>query len=145
MRNQEAERYSRMAALAAGLLVLVVAGVYLQRAYRVMRLRRALPSTVPSEVQQQSDNFSYSDVEQGRTIFTVRASHATQFKDQNRALLQDVWITVYGREGTATTIFTPANAVTNPRPAAFAVRGKSRSTCRVLPNPEANPPASPCR
>ncbi|MGA2720687.1 MAG: LPS export ABC transporter periplasmic protein LptC, partial [Candidatus Acidiferrales bacterium] len=99
MRNQEAERYSRMAALAAGLLVLVVAGVYLQRAYRVMRLRRALPSTVPSEVQQQSDNFSYSDVEQGRTIFTVRASHATQFKDQNRALLQDVWITVYGREG----------------------------------------------
>ena len=88
-----------MAALAAGLLVLVVAGVYLQRAYRVMRLRRALPSTVPSEVQQQSDNFSYSDVEQGRTIFTVRASHATQFKDQNRALLQDVWITVYGREG----------------------------------------------
>ena len=99
MRNQEAERYSRMAALAAGLLVLIVAGVYLQRAYRVMRLRRALPSTVPSEVQQQSDNFSYSDVEQGRTIFTVRASHATQFKDQNRAILQDVWITVYGREG----------------------------------------------
>jgi lipopolysaccharide export system protein LptA len=99
LRNQEAERYARMAAMAAGLIVLIVAGVYLQRSFRAMRVRRASPSTVPSEVQQQSDHFSYSDVEQGRTIFTVRASHATQFKEQNRALLQDVWITVYGREG----------------------------------------------
>src|SRR5450432_3029869 len=88
-----------MAAMAAGLIVLIVAGVYLQRSFRAMRVRRASPSTVPSEVQQQSDHFSYSDVEQGHTIFTVRASHATQFKEQNRALLQDVWITVYGREG----------------------------------------------
>ena len=54
---------------------------------------------MPSEVQQQSANFTYSDVEQGRTVFTLRASHATQFKEQNRALLDDVWITVYGRDG----------------------------------------------
>jgi len=88
-----------MAALGAGLIALIVAGVYLERSIRGRRARRASPATVPSEVQQQSDNFSYSDVEQGRTIFTVRASHATQFKDQNRALLQDVWVTVYGHEG----------------------------------------------
>src|ERR1700690_3215417 len=88
-----------MAAIAAGLVVLIVAGAFLQRSVRRVRARRASTSTVPSEVQQQSDNFSYSDVEQGRTIFTVRASHATEFKDQNRALLRDVWITVYGREG----------------------------------------------
>jgi lipopolysaccharide export system protein LptA len=99
LRNQEAERYARIAALCAGLIVLVVAGVYLERSIRRARARHASPSTVPSEVQQQSDNFSYSDVEQGRTIFTVRASHATEFKEQNRALLQDVWITVYGRDG----------------------------------------------
>ncbi len=84
-----------------------------------------LSSIVPSEVQQQSDNFSYSDVEQGRTIFTVRASHATEFKDQNRALLQDVWITVYGRKEIATTTSTPANAATNPHPAVFAARGST--------------------
>jgi lipopolysaccharide export system protein LptA len=29
----------------------------------------------------------------------VRASRATQFKEENRALLEDVWITIYGREG----------------------------------------------
>lgn len=99
MRNQEAARYARMAALTAGLIVVVVAGVYLQRALRGARARRLASAIVPSEVAQQSANFSYSDVEQGRTVFTIRASHATQFKEQNRALLQDVWITIYGREG----------------------------------------------
>ena len=85
--------------MAAGLIVVIVAGVYMQRAFRSARARRAAPPTVPSEVQQQSANFSYSDVEQGRTVFTLRASHATQFKEQNRALLEDVWITIYGRGG----------------------------------------------
>jgi lipopolysaccharide export system protein LptC len=37
--------------------------------------------------------------DQGRALFTIRASHATQYKDQNRALLQDVWITIYGHDG----------------------------------------------
>ncbi len=50
-------------------------------------------------MQQQSNEFSFSKVEQDRTLFTVRASRATQYKDENRALLQDVWITIYGREG----------------------------------------------
>jgi hypothetical protein len=70
LRNQEAARYARMAALAAGLIVLFVAIVYVQRTVRSGRARRALPPTVPSEVQQQSANFTYSDVEEGRTIFT---------------------------------------------------------------------------
>src|ERR1700722_20238821 len=88
-----------MAAVAAGLIALFVAIVYVQRTVRGGRARRALPPTVPSEVQQQSANFTYSDVEEGRTVFTLRASHATQFKKENRALLADVWITVYGRAG----------------------------------------------
>ena len=60
---------------------------------------RNAPVAVPVTVQQQSAQFSFSKVEQDRTIFTVRASHATQYKDQNRAVLEDVWITVYGRDG----------------------------------------------
>jgi LPS export ABC transporter protein LptC len=85
--------------MAAGVIVLFVAGIYVQRAVRTARARKAASPSVPSEVQQQSANFTYSDVEQGRTVFTLRASHATQFKNQNRALLDDVWLTVYGREG----------------------------------------------
>jgi LPS export ABC transporter protein LptC len=50
-------------------------------------------------VQQDSAEFSYVGSDQGRQLFTIRASHATQYKDQNRALLQDVWITIYGHDG----------------------------------------------
>ena len=50
-------------------------------------------------MQQQSAEFSYVGTDQGRALFTIRASHATQYKDQNRALLQDVWITIYGHDG----------------------------------------------
>jgi lipopolysaccharide export system protein LptA len=85
--------------MAAATVVLIVAGVYVQRSILRGRARRGAPAMVPATVQQQSANFSYSDVEQGRTVFTIRASHATQFKDQDRALLKDVRISVYGHEG----------------------------------------------
>jgi lipopolysaccharide export system protein LptA len=99
LRNQQAARYARWAAWAAGSIALIVAGVYAQRAIRESRARSLIKALIPVTVQQQSNEFSFSKVEQDRTIFTVRASRATQFKDQNRALLQDVWITIYGREG----------------------------------------------
>ena len=102
MRNQEAARYARWAATTAGLIVLVVIGVYTRKAIRDAHLRGKQPAAVPITVQQQSAQFAFSKVEQDRTIFTIRASQATQFKDQNLAVLEDVWITIYGREGDRT-------------------------------------------
>lgn len=99
MRNQEAARYARWAAIAAGLAALAVAGVYVNRSISRARALRLGPAAVPASVAQESDQFSFSKVDQNRTLFTVRASHLTQYKDQNRALLQDVWITIYGRDG----------------------------------------------
>ena len=99
MRNREAARYARWAATAAGVIALAVAGVYAERAFRQYRARRSLPAALAVSIQQQSAQFSFSKVEQNRTLFTVRASRATQYKDQNRALLEDVWITLYGRDG----------------------------------------------
>jgi lipopolysaccharide export system protein LptA len=99
LRNQEAARYARWAAWAALGVALIAAGTYLQRAIRQARARARQPAAVAATVEQQSNEFSFSKVENDRTLFTVRASRATQFKDENRALLEDVWITVYGREG----------------------------------------------
>lgn len=99
MRNREAARYARWAAIAASVVALSVVGVYAERALRRAHARRNAPVAVPVTVQQQSAQFSFSKVEQDRTVFTVRASRATQYKDQNRALLEDVWITIYGRDG----------------------------------------------
>jgi lipopolysaccharide export system protein LptA len=99
LRNQEAVRYARWAALGAGIIALVALGLYAERAIRQARARRGQPAPIPATVQQQSAQFSFSKVDQDRTIFTVRASEATQFKDQDRAILKDVWISIYGTKG----------------------------------------------
>jgi lipopolysaccharide export system protein LptA len=99
LRNQEAARYARWAAWAALSIALIAGGTYTQRAIRQARARARQPAAVAATVEQQSNEFSFSKVESDRTLFTVRASRATQFKDENRAVLEDVWITIYGREG----------------------------------------------
>ena len=99
MRNQEAARYARWAAIAAGAIALAALGLYAQHAIRVARTHNLHPAVISATVQQQSAQFSFSKVEQDRTIFTVRASQATQFKDQDRAVLKDVWISIYGMKG----------------------------------------------
>jgi lipopolysaccharide export system protein LptA len=99
VRNQEAARYARWAAITACLIALVVAGVYARRAVQAARSRHSGPAVVPATVQQQSAEFKFTKMEQDRAIFTIRASTATRFKDEDRSLLEDVWITIYGRAG----------------------------------------------
>ncbi|MGB6469891.1 MAG: LPS export ABC transporter periplasmic protein LptC, partial [Candidatus Acidiferrales bacterium] len=99
LRNREAARYARWSAMAAGIIVLIVAGVYVKRKILEVQVRHGQPPAVPASVKQSSAEFAYSKVDKDRTIFTIRASHATEFKDQNRAVLEDVWITIYGQKG----------------------------------------------
>jgi len=99
LQNKQAASYARWAAIAAAAIALVVVGVYARRAIRESAARRSSPHSVPSTVQQQSDQMTFSKVEGDRTIFTVRASHAIEYKDQNSYLLEDVWVTIYGRDG----------------------------------------------
>lgn len=98
MRNREAARYARWSAgVAVGICVLVV-GVYLQRRARE-RARGKTFAPVPAAVAQQSASFGFSRVVGTRTLFTVHASQATQFKDENRSLLENVEITIFGPRG----------------------------------------------
>ena len=99
MLRSEAARYSRWAATAAILLVLMVAGFYAYRSFEAARARKQAPPAVPAAVQKQSAEFTFSKVEQDRTLFTVRASRTTEYKAGGLAQLQDVWITIYGRLG----------------------------------------------
>jgi lipopolysaccharide export system protein LptA len=99
MRTSTATRFARGAAGAAVLLTAVVAGVYAWRAWEARQARRAAPPVVPTSVNKRSESFSFSKVEGERTLFTVRASQATEFKEGGQSLLEDVWITIYGRAG----------------------------------------------
>lgn len=97
MRNAEAARYARWAATVSILIVTLTAGVYIRRAWRASHTGGETPEPIPDSVQQRSAVFSHSKVELNKTIYTIRASQATEFKEHS--LLQDVWITIYGKEG----------------------------------------------
>jgi len=99
MRNSEARRYARWAAGVAMLLAMVVAGVYLRGVWVAKQAEKKAPPAVPATIEQRSNEFSYSKVEGQRTIYTVRASRTTEFKEGSRNLLEDVSITVYGKKG----------------------------------------------
>jgi lipopolysaccharide export system protein LptA len=79
--------------------VAVVAGFYFYARIQLRKIIKEAPQKLGVEIQQSTQGFSFSKSEGGRTLFTIRASKAVQYKDGGRATLQDVNIVVYGREG----------------------------------------------
>src|ERR1019366_305734 len=99
MRNSEAQRYARWSAAVAILIALGVTGVYLRRVWQAEQEAKKAPPAFPATIEQRSNEFSYSKVEGQRTIYTVRALRATEFKEGSRNLLEEVSITLYGKKG----------------------------------------------
>jgi lipopolysaccharide export system protein LptA len=85
-------------AVMAIVLVMVVAGFYFYARYRVSRAVREIPKRLGVDIQQSTEGFSLSKSEGGRTLFTIKASKAVQYKAGGRAALKDVSIVVYGRK-----------------------------------------------
>ena len=83
---------------AAIAVMLIVAGFFFYARYRVYTAVSEVPQKLGVEIQQSTDTFSLSKSEGGRTLFTVRASKAVQYKQGGRAELHDVNIIVYGRD-----------------------------------------------
>jgi lipopolysaccharide export system protein LptA len=99
MKNKEAARYARWAAGVAIAIVLVVFAIYLRGRIGARLAQKNLPAPVPASVAQESAGFAISRTINHRVLFTVRASRATEYRDQNRSLLEDVLITIYGKKG----------------------------------------------
>ncbi|HET9400153.1 MAG TPA: LptA/OstA family protein [Candidatus Acidoferrales bacterium] len=99
MKRSEAQLYARIAAAIAAVITVAVLIVLLRRSYQEKQAEKSAPPPVPASVQRKSEEFSFSKMEGTRTIFTIRASQATQLKGTNRSVLRDVWITIYGRNG----------------------------------------------
>jgi len=85
-------------AATAILLVAVVAGFYLYARWQSGAVEHVLPRPLGVTIQQTTQGFALSKSEGGRTLFTVRASRAVQFKAGGRALLHDVTIVVFGKQ-----------------------------------------------
>jgi lipopolysaccharide export system protein LptA len=91
-------RLRRWFAAGAILMVVVVAGMYLYARWRVRNALHDIPQKIGIEIQQTAEGFSISKSDEGRTLFTVGASKAVQFKQGGRAELHDVKIVVYGKD-----------------------------------------------
>jgi lipopolysaccharide export system protein LptA len=91
-------RLRRWLVLAALMLCLVVVGVYVHRRRQVRDAFKQIPAKMNVNIQQTAEGFKVSKSEQGRTLFTVQASKAVQFKTGGRAELHHVTITLYGRD-----------------------------------------------
>ena len=99
MRRSEAAKYARWSAALALVLASLTAGVYLQRKWAAHREREKAPPPAPQDVTRLSSGLTFSKVVGNRTIFTVEASKATDFKDKDASLLEDVKITIFGGAG----------------------------------------------
>jgi lipopolysaccharide export system protein LptA len=91
-------RLRRWFAIATVLVIALVAGVYLYTRYRVQKAILEAPKKLGIEVQQSAEGWVLSKSEGDRTLFTVRASRAVQFREGGRAELKDVNIVMYGRK-----------------------------------------------
>ncbi len=81
----------------AGLLVVVVAAFLGYAHYRKHRFLANLPAKLGIDVRQETNNFTYSQSVQGRTVYTVHAAKAVERSD-GKMTLHDVGIVLYGRK-----------------------------------------------
>lgn len=91
------QRLRRWFAAAAIVVIAVSLAYYLYGRVRAWRAVERAPGSMGIEVQQSTQGFTLSKSEAGRTIFTVHASKAVQYREGGRAELHNVSILVYGR------------------------------------------------
>src|SRR6266852_4366272 len=91
-------RLRRWFALGAILMIATVAGMYFYARWRVHKVVHDIPAKIGLDIQQTAEGFSISKSVEGRTLFTVSASKAVQFKGGGHAELHNVKIVVYGKD-----------------------------------------------
>src|ERR1700674_2982531 len=91
-------RLRRWFALGAILMIATVAGMYFYARWRAHKVVHDIPAKIGLDIQQTAEGFSISKSEEGRTLFTVSASKAVQFKGGGRAELHSVKIVIYGKD-----------------------------------------------
>src|SRR5260370_16719198 len=98
MKRSEAAKYARWSAAAAMLLASLTLGVYLERKWVAYREQQKAPPPAPKDVTRSSNGLTFSKMDGNQKIFTVEASKATDFKDNDTSLLAAVTTTIFGQK-----------------------------------------------
>jgi lipopolysaccharide export system protein LptA len=81
----------------AGLLVMVVVAFLGYAHYRKHRFLANLPAKLGMDIRRETNNVTYSQSVQGRTVYTIHAAKAVERSD-GKMTLHDVGIVLYGRK-----------------------------------------------
>jgi lipopolysaccharide export system protein LptA len=84
--------------LAAIFIVAGIAVLLLIAQHERRKFLRDLPAKLGVDIQQQTNEFTYSQSVQGKTLFTLHAAKAVQMKGGGNIKLHDVTIILYGRK-----------------------------------------------
>ena len=79
-------------------VAIMVAGAYFYAHLADIAAGHKIPEKMGLEIQQTANGFTVSKSEQGRTIFTIRANNAIQYRQGGQSVLHNVAITVYGKQ-----------------------------------------------
>src|SRR5277367_1461958 len=126
-------RLRRWFALGVILMVATVGGMYFYARWSLRKAVREVPAKLGLDIQQTAEGFSISKSEQGRTLFTVSASKAVQFKQGGRAELHNVKIVIFGKDASRFDRITGDDFEYDPASGNVTAKG------RVLIDLEANP------
>src|ERR1035437_3493717 len=85
-------------ALGAILMMATGGGMYFYARWRVRTAVHEVPAKIGLAIQQTAEGFSVSKSVEGRTLFTISASKAVQFKGGGHAELHNVKIVIYGKD-----------------------------------------------
>lgn len=110
-------------ALTAALLVLITATFLLIGRMQVRRIEQKAKEKLGVEVQSSTSGFTLSKSEAGRTIFTVHAARAVEYKQGGRAELRDVSIILYGKDSTRFDQIYGAEFIYDPRTGEIRANG----------------------
>src|ERR1700747_2906143 len=80
-----------------GLLVMVVVSFFGYAHYRAHRFLTNLPKKLGVDIRRETNNVTYSQSVEGRTIYTIHAATAVEHAD-GKMTLHDVGIVLYGRK-----------------------------------------------
>jgi lipopolysaccharide export system protein LptA len=95
--NVSVERLRVWLLVGAGLLVVVVVAFLGYAHYRAHRFLTNLPAKLGVDVRRESNNITWSQSSEGKTIYTIHATKAVE-RSNGKMALHDVGIVLYGRK-----------------------------------------------
>ncbi len=136
-------RLRRWLAMTAIVMLVIVGSMYFYARWRVRNALKDLPGKISVDIQRTAEGFKVSKSEQGRTIFTVQASRAVEFKKGGHTELHDVSIILYGRDASRFDQISGDEFEYDPQTGDAAAKGEVKIDLEANPMGVANPDQTP--